>query len=62
MHQPAEVVRPLYWWAKDLRTSGDVLVDARFDAAMMAATVTVRLASYQVVEVVRRHDQAAATP
>ena len=31
--QPAEVVRPLYWWAKDLRDRGDVLVGARFDAA-----------------------------
>ena len=36
VHQPAEVVRPLYWWAKDLRTNGDILVDARFDAATMA--------------------------
>jgi hypothetical protein len=62
VHKPAEVVRPLYWWAKDLRTSGDVLVDARFDAAMMAASVTVRLASYQVVEVVRRHDDKPRLP
>ena len=62
VHQPAEVVRPLYWWAKDLRANGDVLVDARFDAAMMAATVTVRLASYQVVEVVRRHDDKPRLP
>ena len=62
VHQPAEVVRPLYWWAKGLRANGDVLVDARFDAATMAATVTVRLASYQVVEVVRRHDDKPRLP
>jgi hypothetical protein len=62
VHQPAEVVRPLYWWAKDLRANGDVLVDARFDAATMAATVTVQLASYQVVEVVRRHDDKPRLP
>ena len=55
-HQPVEVVRPLYWWAKDLRARNDLLVGAHFDAATMTATVTVRLASYQVVESVRRHD------
>ena len=47
---------------QDLRANGDVLVDARFDAAMMAATVTVRLASYQVVEVMRRHDDKPRLP
>ena len=55
-YQPVEVVRPLYWWAKDLRARNDLLVGAHFDAATMTATVTVRLASYQVVKAVRRHD------
>ena len=54
--QPDEVVRPLYWWAKDLRARNDLLVGARFDAATMSASVTVQLASYEVVNVVRRHD------
>lgn len=62
VRQPAEVVRPLYWWAKDLRASGDILVDARFDAATMAASVTVRLASYRVVEVVRHCDDKPRLP
>ena len=62
MPQPAEVVRPLYWWAKDLRDRGDILVGARFDAARLAAVVTVRLASYRVVEVVRRHDDKPRMP
>lgn len=54
--QPAEVVRPLYWWAVDLQTRNDLLVDACFDATTLAATVTVQLSSYQVVQAVRRHD------
>jgi len=62
VRQPAEVVRPLYWWAKDLRANEDLLVAARFDAAAMAATVTVRLRSYQIVEVVRRHDDKPRLP
>ena len=62
VHQPAEVVRPLYWWAKDLRNTGDILVRASFDDATMAATVAVRLASYQVVEVVRRRDDKPQRP
>ncbi|HZE16417.1 MAG TPA: hypothetical protein VE197_12285, partial [Mycobacterium sp.] len=62
MHQPAEVVRPLYWWAKDLRDGGDILLGVRFDAAQLAAAVTVRLASYRVVEVVRRHDDKPRMP
>jgi len=62
MHQPAEVVRPLYWWARDLRNRGDILLGVRFDAAQLAAAVTVRLASYRVVEVVRRHDDKPRMP
>lgn len=61
-HQPAEVVRPLYWWATDLRTGGDVLVGARFDPESMTATVVVRLASYRVVTVVRRFDDKPRMP
>ena len=62
MHQPAEVVRLLYWWARDLRDRGDFLLGVRFDAAQLAAAVTVRLASYRVVEVVRRHDDKPRMP
>lgn len=60
--QPTEGLRPLYWWARDLRSRGDILTDVRFDIATKAATVTVRLASYQSVTVVRRADLAAALP
>lgn len=61
-HHPAEVVRPLYWWACTLRDSGDVLADAHFNAETMTATVKVRLASYRIVEVVRRHDDKPHLP
>jgi len=60
--QPTEGLRPLYWWARDLRSRGDILTDVRFDVADKAATVTVRLASYRSVTVVRRTDLAAARP
>lgn len=60
--QPLAGIRPLYWWARELRRRGDTLVDLRFDTFTKAATVTVRLASYQVVTVVRRHDNKAALP
>ena len=62
MPQPAPPVRPVYWWAKDLRDRGDVLLGIRFDAAQLVAVVTVRLASYRVVEVVRRHDDRPQLP
>ncbi len=58
--QPVEGIRPLYWWARELRRRGDILVDLRFDTITKAATVTVRLASYRTVTVVRRHDNKAA--
>jgi hypothetical protein len=60
--QPAEVVRPLYWWAKDLRANGDILTSVHFHAVTMEATVTARLASYQVAEVARRHDDKPRLP
>ncbi|ANE83363.1 hypothetical protein A7U43_27955 (plasmid) [Mycobacterium adipatum] len=62
LHQPAEAIRPLHWWAKDLQAGGDLLVDARFDAMTMTATVSIRLSSYQVVSVVRHHDDKPQTP
>ncbi len=62
LQPPAEAIRPLYWWAKDLQAGGDLLVDARFDAVTMTATVSIRLASYQVVSVVRRHDDKPQMP
>jgi hypothetical protein len=62
VHQPAEVVRPLYWWAKDLRANGDILTSVHFHAVTMEATVTARLASYQVAEVARRHDDKPRLP
>lgn len=61
-HHPIEVVRPLYWWACTLRDSGDVLVNAHFNATTITATVTVRLASYRILEVVRRHDDKPRLP
>lgn len=61
-HQPANVARPLFWWAKDLRERGDILVGIGFDAATATATVTVRLASYRVITVVRRPDDKPCTP
>ncbi|ORX13069.1 hypothetical protein [Mycobacterium xenopi] len=60
--QPAEVVRPLYWWAKALRDRGDILLGVRFDAAALTAVVTVRQASYRVIEVVRRHNDKPRVP
>lgn len=62
LQQPAEAIRPLHWWAKDLQAGGDLLVDARFDAVTMTATISIRLASYQVVSVVRRHDDKPQMP
>ena len=61
-HQPANVARPLFWWVKDLRDRGDVLLGLGFDAAAGAATVTVRLASYRVVTVVRRAEDKPRAP
>lgn len=55
-------LRPLYWWARDLRSRGDILTDVRFNIATKAATVTVQLASYQTLTVTRRADIAAALP
>jgi hypothetical protein len=60
--QPVKGLRPLYWWARELRRRGDILVDLRFDTATKTSTVTVRLANYQTVTVVRRHDNKAALP
>ena len=62
LQQPAEAIRPLHWWATDLQAGGDLLVDARFDAVTMTATISIRLASYQVVSVVRRHDDKPQMP
>lgn len=61
-HQPAHVARPLFWWAKDLRARGDILVGIGFDAATVTVTVTVRLASYRVITVVRRPDDKPCAP
>ncbi|OOK65257.1 hypothetical protein BZL29_7718 [Mycobacterium kansasii] len=54
--QPAQVVRPVYWWARELRRRGDLLLGVDFDANQLAARVSVRLASYRIVEVVRGND------
>lgn len=61
-HQLAHAARPLYWWAKDLRERGDILLGLDFDAATATATVTIRLASYRVVTVVRRPDDKPCAP
>lgn len=60
--QPVKGIRPLYWWARELRSRGDVLVNLDFDADTKTATVSVRLASYQVVTVQRRHDNKCDMP
>ena len=60
--QPDRAVRPLYWWAQNLRQRGDVLVGIQFDPAQLAASVTVRLASYRVVEVKRHRDDKPQLP
>ena len=60
--QPIEGIRPVYWWARELRRRGDTLVGLSFDPLSLTATVSVRLASYRVVTVVRRHDHAVALP
>lgn len=54
--QPAKGIRPLYWWARELRDRGDILVNVEFDSVTRTATVGVRLASYQVITVQRHHD------
>lgn len=58
--QPAQVVRPVYWWTKELRARGDLLLDVHFDTTLVAAHVSVRLASHRVIEVVRRNDHNPA--
>jgi len=60
--QPAQVVRPLYWWALELRRRGDILLGVHFDSRQLIASVTVRLASCRVVEVVRRNDHKLQLP
>lgn len=60
--QPTEGLRPLYWWARDLRARGDILTSVDYDVRTKAATVTVRLASYQSITVVRRNDFSAPLP
>lgn len=61
-NQPIRGLRPLYWWVRELRRRGDTLADVRFDTATATATVVVRLASYQMMTVQRRHDSTAALP
>lgn len=56
LRQPAKIVRPLYWWAKDLRARGHIVLGLRFDPAQLVASVTVRLSSDRVVGVARRPD------
>ena len=60
--QPAQVVRPLYWWVQDLRQRGDILLGVHFDSRQLVASVTIRLASYRVVDVVRRNDHQPQLP
>lgn len=60
--QPAAALRPLYWWANDLGSRGDILLDVQFDASHMTATVTVRLESYRVVTVTRHRDDKPRKP
>ncbi|WP_240631780.1 hypothetical protein [Mycobacterium colombiense] len=60
--QPAQAVRPVYWWTTELRRRGDLLLGVHFDANQLAARVSVRLASYRLVEVVRSNDHNPALP
>ncbi|KEF94928.1 hypothetical protein K883_05352 [Mycobacterium sp. TKK-01-0059] len=60
--QPAQVVRPVYWWTTELRRRGDLLLGVRFDANHLVARVSVRLASYRMVEVVRSNERNPALP
>ncbi|OCB20034.1 hypothetical protein BRW65_22905 [Mycobacterium paraffinicum] len=60
--QPAQVVRPVYWWTTALRRRGDLLLGVHFDANHLTARVSVRLASYRIVEAVRSNDRNPALP
>jgi len=60
--QPPAVVRPLYWWAQDLHRRGCWLRCVHFSPAAAAALVSVRLPSYRVVEVLRRHSDVRREP
>lgn len=60
--QPAQVVRPVYWWTTELRRRGDLLLGVHFDANHLTARVSVRLASYRMVEAVRSNDHNPALP
>lgn len=60
--QPVKGIRPLYWWARELRSCGEILVNVEFDTDTKTATVSVRLASHRVVTVLRRHDNKCEMP
>lgn len=60
--QPVKGIRPLYWWARELRSRGDILINVEFDTDTKTATVGVRLDSYRVVEVQRHHDNKCDMP
>ncbi|OBK11261.1 hypothetical protein [Mycobacterium sp. 1245852.3] len=60
--QPAQVVRPVYWWTTALRRRGDLLLGVHFDANHLTARVSVRLASDRIVEAVRSNDHNPALP
>lgn len=60
--QPDPVVRPLFWWAKELRDQGYRLRSVTYEAATRTATIRVQLPSYRIVEQIRQGDNRRRVP